>query len=508
MSTQPPTFDPWAASPWSAARTKPDRPARTPWTNTLWEPDAESTASPVVLPAALAVAAGAALILRLESVGSAFAVTGAGVLAVAFGARGRRPAAWELTLASFAIVLAGVGTVRAAPWLTAVCLAGAAALGTLALVSARTWTGIAVAAAATALAPPRATAWLQRTLAARPLPGRGTWQVGALVAVVTAALLGLFGALFAAADPAFGELVDHVTPSWDVPALLRRVVVLVAVTAACLIAAFLAQRPPTTDVLAPRSWPTVPRWSWAVPLALLDLLFAAFVLVQLAVLFGGREHVLRTQGLTFAEYARQGFWQLLVVTVLTLAVVATAIRTANRRTTSERTLIRLLLGPMCALALVIVASAVHRMSLYEQEFGFTRLRLLATTVELLLGAVLVLLLIAGIRLNGTWLPRSVVGLCAAGLVAFAALNPDAYIAERNVARFAETGRIDVAYLATLSADAVPALLELPESVRYCALGPVSAGLRESADPWFDTNFARNHARSLLAGQRFEPCLYR
>ena len=63
---------------------------------------------------------------------------------------------------------------------------------------------------------------------------------------------------------------------------------------------------------------------WAIPLALLDLLFLAFVAVQLTVLFGGHDHVLETSGLTYAEYAREGFWQLIAAAALTLVVVGGA----------------------------------------------------------------------------------------------------------------------------------------------------------------------------------------
>ena len=152
------------------------------------------------------------------------------------------------------------------------------------------------------------------------------------------------------------------------------------------------------------------------------------------------------------------------------------------------------------------------MSLYEKEFGFTRMRVAATTIELFLGAVLVLLLIAGLKMSGSWLPRAVVAAAAVVLLGLAAVNPDAYIAERNVDRFERTGRIDVDYLAMLSADAVPALLRLPSDLRNCALDGIDAHLQTSSDPWFDTNTARNEARSQLApaglgvcdGIRYEP----
>jgi hypothetical protein len=483
MTTSPDPFAPPLA--WG-----PPRTAHPPWTAKLWEADNESTASPLVLPAALVVGVLAGLILRLENVGSALLICGTGVLVAAFLARGRRPGAWELVLASLAVALAAVGTWRAAEWLVAVSLLGAVALGTLALVGARTWTGLAVGVFAPALAPTRTVAWLRRTLTTQPIPNLRTWAGGVMVAAVTALLLGTFGALFVAADPAFGDLIDRATPAWDVPLILRRLVTAGVVIASCLVAGFLAQRPPTTDVLAPQPGTAAPR--------------CAFVAVQLTVLFGGREHVLQTDGLTFAEYARQGFWQLLVVTLLTLGVVAGAVRVAGR-TGADRVALRVLLGTLGGLALVVVASALHRMSLYEKEFGFTRLRVAATTAEIFLGAVLVLLLIAGVRMSGVWLPRAVAATAAVTLLGLAALNPDAYIAERNVDRFERTGRIDLAYLATLSADAVPALDRLPASLRSCALRHIDRQLADTSDPWFDTNAARRAARSRLADHPIGHC---
>jgi len=505
--TTPPT-DPFAAPPAIWAQTAgswgPPRTINPPWTTKLWEADTDSRASPLVLPAALVVGMLAALILRMESVGSAFLICGTGVLVVAFLARGRRPGAWDLLLAGLAVALAAIGTVRAAEWLVALSLMGAVALGTLALVGARTWTGVGIGVFAPALAPTRALAWLRRTLATQPIPHPKAWAGGLMVTAVTAAMLGIFGSLFVAADPAFGELLNRGTPAWDVPLMLRHLFIGIGVAGACLLAGFLAQRPPTTDVLAPKAGKPVPRWAWIVPLAGLDLLFLTFVVVQVTVLFGGREHVLQTEGLSFAEYARQGFGQLLAVTVLTLGVVAAAIRVAGR-TRIDRALIRVLLGTLCCLALVVVASALHRMSLYEKEFGFTRLRLAATTIEVFLAAVLVLLLVAGLRMSRSWLPRAVVGSAGVTLLGLAVLNPDAYVAEHNVDRYEQTGRIDVAYLATLSADAVPALDRLPVELRNCALHRIDRQLTDTSDPWFDTNASRNAARSRLERQPVGVC---
>jgi hypothetical protein len=470
----------------------------------LWgEPDRDAAPFPVIA-AVAAVALVGGVTLRPDAVGLAALLTGTAVLAVAFWSRGRRPGADQLLPALAAVALLATCAVRGAEWLAVLCLGGAWLLGTLALVQARTWTGLALGSLSAGLAGTRTAAWFGRRL--RELHLRGVAPGRALVvAVVSGLLVAVFGALFAAADPAYASLLgDALTPlSLDhvAPHLLAALVV-AAVTG---VATYLARRPPAVDALAPAAGKPVGRWEWAVPLLLVDLLFGSFVAVQLTVLFGGSEHVVATAGLSYAEYARHGFWQLLVVTALTLAVIAVAVRKAPRLAASDRLQVRVLLGLLCLLSLVVVASAVHRMSLYEDQYGYTRLRVFVTAVEVTLGAVFVLLMVAGLRLQAGWLPRAVVALGALLLLALGVLNPDAYIARQDVARYERTGQIDVAYLRTLSADAVPALDRLPAALRSCALLQLDADLAAVDDPWWDGNLARSRARSLLAARPLGTC---
>ena len=171
-------------------------------------------------------------------------------------------------------------------------------------------------------------------------------------------------------------------------------------------------------------------------------------LVQLTVLFGGSRHVLETAGLTYAEYARQGFWQLLAVSALALVVLAFAARTARYETTARTGFSCARCSESCARSsMVVVVSAVHRMWTYEQAYGFTELRVFVTTVELWLGSIFVLVAIAGVRLRPTrWLPQAVLATGVIALLSLAVLNPDRFVAERNIDRYYETGRIDVGYL--------------------------------------------------------------
>lgn len=229
----------------------------------------------------------------------------------------------------------------------------------------------------------------------------------------------------------------------------------------------------------------------------LDLLFAVFIAVQLAVLFGGYDKVLSETGLTYSAYARQGFWQLLFATLLTLVVIALALRWAPRSAAGDRTLVRAVLGTLCLLTLVVVASALRRMDLYVDAYGLTRLRVSVAAMELWLGLVIVLIMAAGVY-GMKWLPRAVAASAAAAVLAFGLASPDGLVAERNVQRYERTGKIDVAYLQELSADAVPALDGLPEPLRSCALDGIARALEETDDPWYATSWGKSRARSILA----------
>jgi len=132
---------------------------------------------------------------------------------------------------------------------------------------------------------------------------------------------------------------------------------------------------------------------------------------------------------------------------------------------------------------------------YADAYGATRLRLFVATVELWLGLLFVLVGVAVVRLRADWLPRLVIGTAVLALLGLALVNPDRLIADRNVDRFLETGRLDVSYLSELSADAVPAVDRLPEPMRTCALRDIAFGLPR--DGFWATNLGRERAWKIL-----------
>jgi len=224
--------------------------------------------------------------------------------------------------------------------------------------------------------------------------------------------------------------------------------------------------------------------------------FITFLVAQARVVFGGHDYLRRTTGLTYADYVHQGFGQLTVATVLTVLVVWAAARKAPRTTAADRAWLRGSLGLLCVLTLVVIASALHRMQLYQEAYGFTRLRLLVDVFDLWLALVFLAIMAGGAALRGGWLPRFALLSGVVALIALAAVNPDAWIAQRNMDRYADTGHVDWPYLQGLSDDAVPTLAELPAAVEHCALQDRTA----SDDDWLEWNLGRSRAADVLATQ--------
>jgi hypothetical protein len=410
----------------------------------------------------------------------------------------------SLVFAALAMALLALPVLMDAAWLTALAVVLAVPLGSYALTGGRSWIDLLGGGLSLLLAAPRSVAWVGRGLAALAGSGRRpTWRMAGSF-LLAGALLAVFGALFATADVAFSRVITGLLPDLSVWPALPRVLIFAFTATVVLTGAFLAVTPPRFT--RPPAASQVGRTPWVIPIAALDLLFLCFVAVQADVLLASdKDRLLRSTGLSYAEYARQGFWQLLIVTGLVLMVVAVAVRYAPTKTRTDRATVRTALGLLCTLTLVVVAVALRRLYLYEEAYGWTRLRLWVHAFELWMGLVIVLVAVAGIRLTAAWLPRAIAASGAAGLLALGLLNPDGFIATRNVHHFQHTGQADIAYLSTLSADAAPALSRLPEPQRSCALRHLADALQDG-DSWTAVNLSRTQARALLRHHPIERSL--
>ncbi|GLY16376.1 hypothetical protein Kisp01_33910 [Kineosporia sp. NBRC 101677] len=396
---------------------------------------------------------------------------------------------FSVALVVLAVLLSAVSVVRASEWLSFVCVLAAAALAAAAALGVRQWSTLLGTGPLMLEAVIRAVPWAGITLQ-RNTPRR--LPVQAPVAVLTGvgvgvACAGVIGALLASADAKFASLLSSVgewfrieEPPTDL--LVGRVVVLVLVTLFVLALGFAA-----SSTLKQRSRVVKGRHpaEWMVPLVLVAATIAAFLAVEAGQLFGGS-----TVG--HAARAREGFGQLIVVTVLVLLLIAWSGRSAGGK---HRRLLGAGAGTLLALTLLLAVSALSRLWLYQDEYGWTVARLNAGAFELW---VVVLLLAVGLTwlLRRTdWLPRLAIGSAGLGLLALAVAGPDALVATANVHRFEQGHDLDAYYLSQLSEDAVPALMELPKDVRPCVLSATTWDR-----PWYAWNLAHSRAQGLIEDQ--------
>lgn len=412
---------------------------------------------------------------------------GAAVLA---GARHRRDP-FTLACAALCVPLAAVPMVRDAEWIAVLCMLAGAALCIIGLVRGRTLPGFLLAGVAWPLAALRGLPWLGRGV--RAVTGSGATPAVLRTAVWSALGLLVFGLLFASADALFAEWVSFLVPDLRADTFVLRAFLTVAVGGVVLAAAYVGLNPPRVETGGAPARPVQHRFEWLAPVLLVDAVFGLFLIAQASVVFGGHDYLRRTTGLTYAEYVHQGFGQLTVATALTLLVVWAAHRKAPRETREDRAWVRASLGLLCVLTLVVVASALYRMHVYQDAYGFTQLRLLVDVFEIWLGLLVVAVLAAGVALRAPWLPRLALFSGVGLLLGIAAINPDAWVARHNLDRYEETGKVDWLYLQGLSDDAAPVLAELPADLEECALVGRDAG----SDDWLEWNLGRSRAEPLL-----------
>ena len=418
------------------------------------------------------------------------------VLAVAGGllASGRVASAQAAALAGATVPFAAFLSLRMSPWLLPLDILAVAGLLVLAASLARGGSVLDLPLPTLAV---RALHALGHGLAApaflaAPLERR---RPAALLRGIGLALplLVVLGLLLASADAVFAGFFD-----WWSPETVILHAVLLGVGAwgmAGLLRTASAEPAPATPALPFR----LGHVEATVVLGSLVALFTAFAAAQVLAVAGGARHVLETRGLTYAEYARSGFFQLLAVAAITLVAIVGLRAVTDLSDPRRRLRFTLLAEAAIALTLVIVAVALRRLGLYQDAYGLTMLRLCSTVFAVWIGVVLMLAgaAVGGVGAGRAWLPGAA---GAAGLVLLLTLNvvnPEAVVARHNIDRAARTLKVDPGYLAQLSDDAVPALVEgldrLPEPARSEVLAAVCDPSPEPDGGWAATNTARRRA---------------
>lgn len=240
-------------------------------------------------------------------------------------------------------------------------------------------------------------------------------------------------------------------------------------------------------------------------LGLISALFLVFIVFQITYLFGGEANI-ATTGFTYAEYARHGFWELLMVALLSLLVLLASEKYVGAQLAKAK----LFLLPALVLIVevgIVIVSAFKRLSLYIDAYGMTLLRFYVAGFIMLLFVLFILLAIKFIKSKqeqffafGTLLS------VAAFLIVVNLMNPDAFIVRYNIEKYNRTGKVDIYYLTNLSADAVPGAIELYQRLEgedredlRIFFEHQKYKLQMSSSAWQSANFSRVKALKLLNG---------
>ena len=426
---------------------------------------------------------------------------------------GVQPSRWEWLLVIPILFLSGMAAMRLEPLTVFVSVVGTWMLFALWVRVFRSgrlidfgWLDFAVAVIVPpleALFRPWATMTEAWRRAAGETGGRSRgWAIlrGVLLALP---VLAIFTALLAAADFVFGDLVEEALRWLNIEKLLEYVgrgVVVILSAIFMLGALVIALLDPGKRTLhgedKPLLKPFVGFLESMIVLGAVDLLFGLFVVVQFRYLFGGEANI-TAAGYTYADYARNGFGELVWVAFLGMGLIMALGYFGKRGESRQRSWFNGLSTGLVVMLGVILVSAWQRLLLYEGAYGFTELRTYTHVFIPWLALHLVVFLVLLFRGN----LRRFAPFAALGTLGFVVtlnlLNVDAFIVNQNVKRFERTEKIDLNYLQYLTDDAVPGLVEFarvaPEGMREELLASLACRRAMQGDRQEDLGWPSWHA---------------
>ena len=322
----------------------------------------------------------------------------------------------------------------------------------------------------------------------------------------------IVGSLLISADAAFSSLADRLLSPFaqlrvEWPLLILRWL-LAAPVGMYLFAAFYGNTHPKAEEWSDEQWqenrqrlrqmPGMVLFTAGLPLCGLYLLF---FLSQSAYYFSAFSGLLPAD-FTYAEYARQGFFQLCAVAVINLGVLVAIRLFCQRETEALPRSLKIYSAVLCGFTLLLIATAFRKMLLYIQQYGLTPLRVYTSCFMVLLAVVFVVLTVSQFwpRVK-PWRILTVTFLTMFAVLQFS--NVNGWIARYNVEQYkaGQLRTVDVSLFYELGDAAVPYAAEL---VRDRYVGHEARDfLRdreakwEQYDSWVTFNFTTYQAKEVV-----------
>jgi hypothetical protein len=316
-------------------------------------------------------------------------------------------------------------------------------------------------------------------------------------------LLFVFGGLLMAADAVFEGILKNIFDiNWEAFFKHSFFTGIGLWLAAGFLRGLFLGREPLPIQLGTIKAPSLGVMETSVALGLLNLLFMIFVVVQIRYFFGGANLVEVTEGLTYAQYARKGFFELAAASGLALPILLGGHWLLNKENPKNERIFRWLAGFLILLLFVVMVSAFQRMRLYQNEYGLTELRLYTTAFMGWLAAVFIWFVATVLRGKRGKFAFGAVLAGFAALLTLQTLNPDRLIVKTNLALAKENQSFDAYYVSTLSDDAIPALVEALPSLKKeeqfkIIHGAILPRMAKSETDWRSWSWGRSRAEKAL-----------
>ena len=190
-------------------------------------------------------------------------------------------------------------------------------------------------------------------------------------------------------------------------------------------------------------------------LVLVNIVYMVFCFVQIKYLFS--QNIL-PDGFSYSQYARKGFAELVIVSIINYSILMISIICTKDLKRLGHKIRKILLFVLSIATFIMIYSSYYRMNLYENYYGYTRLRLVVYAF-LLYEAIMIFLTLTNIITGKVKLFKTAVVLAIIMFTTLNYINVDKIIVNENIKRYSVTNKIDIDYLLTLSYDSLPIIIE-------------------------------------------------
>ncbi|MCL2838604.1 MAG: DUF4173 domain-containing protein [Oscillospiraceae bacterium] len=189
-------------------------------------------------------------------------------------------------------------------------------------------------------------------------------------------------------------------------------------------------------------------------------IYTIFVAIQFRYLFASSDNL--PYGLDFVQYARRGFFELLLLTGINILLILITVRLTKEQTGKWAKLTKILCCYLCAITVVLLASSFYRMWLYGSDDGLTRLRFLVFGFLIFnaVGLVFTFFYIIKPKFN---IVAVYLGVALSYYLLLNIIPMDQIIARDQINRYFNDNGGGIAYTLTLSVDAAPEIARLQAS---------------------------------------------